>query len=62
MYPEGHARNHSGHLDALLDHKFRALASLGVADVDGLLRRFSGLDERSAEEIAALYDFEIRGL
>ncbi|MEK6236005.1 MAG: MmgE/PrpD family protein, partial [Planctomycetales bacterium] len=30
MYPEGHARNASGKLDSLLDHKFRVLAGRGV--------------------------------
>ena len=35
MYPEGHARNTSGNLAALLEHKFRRLAGLGVRDVDG---------------------------
>ncbi len=29
MYPEGHARNTSGNLDGLLEHKFRALAGAG---------------------------------
>lgn len=62
MYPEGHARNRSGHLDDLLRHKFRALASLGVDDPDALLRRFSDLSSRSAAEIASLYDFRIRGV
>jgi len=62
MYPEGHARNTSGRLDALLAHKFRALATLGVADVDALWQRFSSLEQQSAADIADLYDFEIRGL
>ena len=59
MYPEGHARNKSGSLPALLDHKFRVLAGLGVADVDALYRRFTGLAEMSAAEIGELYDFQI---
>src|SRR5262249_42764101 len=41
MYPEGHARNTSGHLNELLTHKVRRLAALGVHDVDGLMARFS---------------------
>ena len=61
MYPEGHARNRSGHLDALLAHKFRTLAALGVDDVDALYRRFTGLETMTANEISGLYDFEIRG-
>ena len=61
MYPEGHARNTSGNLPALLEYKFRALAALGVADVDALYRRFAGMTKKTAAEIADLYDFEIRG-
>jgi 2-methylcitrate dehydratase len=59
MYPEGHARNESGNLSKLLEHKFRTLASLGVRDVDALYRRFTNLSEKSADEIANLYDFQI---
>ena len=59
MYPEGHARNASGNLPGLLSHKFRALAGLGVREVDGLLQRFSGLAGRSANELRSLYDFEL---
>jgi 2-methylcitrate dehydratase len=61
MYPEGHARNQSGNLNALLEHKFRLLAGLGVDDVDALYRRFTNLSSKSAADIAGLYDFEIRG-
>lgn len=61
MYPAGHARNTTANLDELLAHKFRLLASLGVADVDALYQRFTNLAEKSAEEIAALYDFELIG-
>ncbi len=57
MYPEGHARNASGNLPALLAHKFRVLAGLGVGEVDGLLQRFSGLAKRSAAELRSLYDW-----
>lgn len=60
MYPLGHARNTSGDLAAVLAHKFRALASLGVEDVDALYRRFTGLGQKSAAEIDCLYDFELR--
>ncbi len=62
MYPEGHARNTSGNLPSLLEHKFRTLAGLGVGDVDALYGRFTGMAEKSAAEIAELYDFEISGL
>jgi 2-methylcitrate dehydratase len=59
MYPEGHARNASGNLPALLAHKFQTLAGLGVRDTGGLLRRFSGLVTKSAAELRTLSDFEI---
>ena len=59
MYPEGHARNTSGHLPALLAHKFRRLAGLGVADVDDLYRRLTGWGDKSAQDIRDLYSFAI---
>ncbi len=62
LYPEGHARNRSGNLGGLLDHKFRVLAGLGVVDVGALSRRFTGLQQKSAAEMAELYDFQIAGL
>jgi 2-methylcitrate dehydratase len=61
MYPAGHARNTTADLDGLLEHKFRLLAGLGVADVDALYELFTNLDEKSAEGIATLYDFELIG-
>jgi 2-methylcitrate dehydratase len=61
MYPAGHARNTTADLDGLLEHKFRRLASLGVADVDGLYHRFTNLADKSAEEIRGLYEFELLG-
>lgn len=60
MYPEGHARNRSGNLDGLLEHKFRTLAALGVDDVDALHRRMDRLSEKTADEIASLYDFRLK--
>ena len=62
MYPAGHARCKSENLDELLSHKFRSLARLGVADVELLYRRFSGFAEKSSHDIAALYDFRIKGV
>jgi 2-methylcitrate dehydratase len=59
MYPEGQARNASSHLPALLGHKFRRLAGLGVADVDGLYRRLTGLADKTPDEILDLYSFPI---
>jgi 2-methylcitrate dehydratase len=60
MYPAGHARNTTADLDALLGNKFRVLAGLGVGEVDALAQRFTNLGDKSAVEIANLYDFEIR--
>ena len=62
MYPEGHARNASGNLSALLETKFRRLSAQGVADVDGLYRRFTAFEKKSAVDVAHLYDFPILGL
>jgi 2-methylcitrate dehydratase len=59
MYPEGHARNTSGNLPALLRNKFRRLAGLGVRDVDALHDRLTNLAGKSAAEIRDLYSFEI---
>lgn len=59
MYPEGHARNTSGNLETLLGNKFRRLASLGVADVEALYRRFTNLADKSAVEVRSLYDFSL---
>jgi len=58
MYPAGHARNTTADLRSILDHKFRLLGSLAVQDTDALIARLD-LADRSAEEIRALYDFEI---
>ena len=62
MYPEGHARNQSGNLEKLLQHKFQLLASLGIDDPAELYHRFSDLRSKSVAEIGALYDFRIRGV
>ncbi len=59
MYPAGHARNRTADLGGLLEHKFRLLAALAVADAEALRRRFSDLARKTAQEMADLYDFEI---
>ena len=59
MYPEGHARNTSGNLPSLLQHKFQRLAGLGVRDVAALQQCLTNLGSKSAEEIQQLYNFEI---
>ncbi len=62
MFPTGHARAANDELDSLLDAKFGLLAGLAVDDVAALEARFAGLREKSANEIASLYDFTIRGV
>ena len=59
MYPEGHARNASDYLSALLQHKFGALAAGGVGSFEELYRRFCKFAEKSRKELQALYDFEL---
>src|SRR5204863_4018114 len=59
MYPEGHARNTSGNLPALLDNKFRRLAALGVGDVAGLHQRLTNFSAKSPAEVRDLYSFEV---
>lgn len=59
MFPTGHARNTASPLDALLDFKFHALASLAVRDPTSLLKRLGNLQAKTAAEIQTLFDFEI---
>jgi 2-methylcitrate dehydratase len=59
MYPPGHARNASGNLENLLEHKFRQLAELGLRDVAALHARLTNLAAKSPPEIRQLYSFEI---
>lgn len=58
MYPSGHARNTTADLQGILNHKFRMLGELAVADTGQLLSRLDLLDKPAAA-IASLYDFEI---
>ncbi len=60
MYPEGHSRSGSGQLGELLRHKFFKLAEPAVDDAEALYRRFTGMLDKSAAEIADLYDFHIK--
>jgi 2-methylcitrate dehydratase len=62
MYPAGHARYQGDDLESLLSHKFQLLAGLGVADPAALYERCHRLRGETAEEMAELYAFEIRGL
>jgi hypothetical protein len=59
MYPEGHARNTSGHLPELLKNKLQQLAGLGVRDVAALEQRLTNLTEIAPAEIRDLYSFDI---
>jgi 2-methylcitrate dehydratase len=59
MYPAGHARNTAADLDGLLELKFDRLARLAVPVPAELRRRFSGLGDKSADEIAALNSFQL---
>ncbi len=60
MYPQGHARANADELAAYLEFKFRLLTRDAVEDVDSLVARFTNLHEKSFEEVASLYDFNIR--
>lgn len=62
MYPQGHARADAQQLASLLDHKFRLLTGQAVDDVNELVQRFTGMAKKSSAEIAALYDFQIKGV
>jgi 2-methylcitrate dehydratase len=62
MYPAGHVRCESSDLDGLLEQKIRLLAEHGVDDSGALISRFTKLAAKSPREVAALYEFQIRGL
>jgi 2-methylcitrate dehydratase len=59
MYPEGHARNTSGNLPALLEHKFHRLAGLGVPDTPALYAHMTDLATKTPAEVRDLYSFDI---
>jgi 2-methylcitrate dehydratase len=62
MYPNGHARREGKAWESLLTHKFRLMAAMSSEDPEGVLDRLSGLEDMSAESIAGIYSFAIRGL
>jgi 2-methylcitrate dehydratase len=62
MYPQGHARANADDLGRLLDRKFRLLTGDAVSDVDALVARFKNFAEKSQQDIAELYDFQITDL
>lgn len=57
MYPAGHARNTSADLKGILGHKFRLLGGLAVdpANVNAVLARLGGLDDKTSGQVADLY-------
>ena len=63
MYPAGHARNTTADLKDILNHKWQMLGALAVEKPDPLIRRLSGLEVKSAKDIADLYafDFQVHG-
>jgi 2-methylcitrate dehydratase len=60
MYPSGHARNTTADLRGILNHKWRMLGDLASTEPESVIKRLSGLAEKSAEEVAELYSFPIR--
>jgi 2-methylcitrate dehydratase len=62
MYPLGHARAEAGQLGSLLEHKFRLLTQGAVTDVDRFVKSFTGMVEKSPQQIAEQYDFAIVGV
>ena len=60
MYPAGHARNTTADLRDILEAKFRLLGGLASDDVEGLVRRFSGVGAKSADEVNQMHDFPLR--
>lgn len=59
MYPGGHARNTTADLKGILEHKFHVLGSLASSDPKSLIKRISGLERKSAKDVAELYNFTI---
>lgn len=59
MYPAGHARNTEAPLKSILEHKFRLLGGLASDDAGPIVERLQRLESLTAEELAALHDFDI---
>ncbi len=59
MYPGGHARNTTANLRGILEHKFKLLGSLAVDDVGAAVAKLSGLEKKSAGDVASLYEMKI---
>jgi len=61
LFPSGHARFQGPpeEIQAILNHKFKTLASLAVKDPSVVLSKLSNLSTKSAKELDALYEFDI---
>jgi len=59
MYPAGHARNTTADLRDILNHKFALMARLASDSPAGLVERFSGLEKKSAGDVASINDFTL---
>jgi len=59
MYPSGHGRNTTADLVGILDHKFRLLGELSVADPGALIDKLSNLQSKSAADVKDLYNCDI---
>jgi 2-methylcitrate dehydratase len=60
MYPAGHARNTTADLKDILAHKFQLLGALAADDPDAIIRQVSSVEKKSARDIAAMYNFQIK--
>ncbi|MCA9287059.1 MAG: MmgE/PrpD family protein [Phycisphaerales bacterium] len=64
MYPGGHARNAKGQtpvdLRAVLNHKFALLGGLVETDPAEIIARYSGLEKKSAADVQAINDFDLK--
>jgi 2-methylcitrate dehydratase len=56
-FPLGHARNMDGEFTEVLEEKIRRLAALGLGDGPSLHDRLANLRERTAADVADLYQF-----
>ena len=64
MYPGGHARNHLGpdkvNLKDVLNRKFELLGSIAFDDPKHIINRLSGLENKSAKDVASILDFDLQ--
>ncbi len=60
MYPAGHARNQTADLYDLLQTKWRMLGEMVQEDPTPIIERFSRLEEKTADELQVINDFELK--